>query len=170
MDGALSSHGLSEAERRAIYTVVSAVLHLGNVGFEDDPDDQRGGCRVTDQAETALQIASGLMGVDPDDLRRSLTFRAMQTAKGGSKGTVIMVPLKVHEASSARNALAKAMYSKLFDYIVYRINQSIPLKDSVTYIGVLDIAGFEFFTLNSFGEYFILIWDAISVELRVLTF
>lgn len=52
------------------------------------------------------------------------------------------VPLKVHEARGARDALAKAMYSKMFDYIVHRINQSIPFASSAYYIGVLDIAGF----------------------------
>lgn len=52
------------------------------------------------------------------------------------------VPLKVYEASNARDALAKATYSKLFDHIVHRINQSIPFKASSYYIGVLDIAGF----------------------------
>lgn len=48
----------------------------------------------------------------------------------------------MHEARGARDALAKAMYSKLFDYIVMRINQSIPFSSSAYYIGVLDIAGF----------------------------
>lgn len=52
------------------------------------------------------------------------------------------VPLKVYEANNARDALAKAMYSKLFDQIVHRINKSIPFKASSYYIGVLDIAGF----------------------------
>lgn len=52
------------------------------------------------------------------------------------------VPLKVYEANNARDALAKATYSKMFDYIVQRINQSIPFKASSYYIGVLDIAGF----------------------------
>ena len=47
---------------------------------------------------------------------------------GGYKGTVIMVPLKVHEASNARDALAKAIYSRLFDYIVAKINASIPFQ------------------------------------------
>lgn len=52
------------------------------------------------------------------------------------------VPLKVYEANNARDALAKAIYSKLFDHIVARINKSIPFKASSYYIGVLDIAGF----------------------------
>lgn len=50
--------------------------------------------------------------------------------------------MKVYEANYARDALAKAVYSKLFDYIVERINQSIPFQASKYYIGVLDIAGF----------------------------
>ena len=68
------------------------------------------------------------MGLDPDELRRALTARVMQAAKGGYKGTVIMVPLKTHEASNARDALAKAIYSRLFDYIVGCINNSIPFQ------------------------------------------
>jgi len=52
------------------------------------------------------------------------------------------VPLKVGEASSARDALAKAVYARLFDYIVSRVNQSLPFSSSKSYIGVLDIAGF----------------------------
>lgn len=52
------------------------------------------------------------------------------------------VPLKIYEANNARDALAKALYSRLFDRIVLNINQSIPFKSSTYYIGVLDIAGF----------------------------
>ena len=59
----------------------------------------------------------------------------------------------MYEASSARDALAKALYSRLFDYIVHRINQSIPFQSSAHYVGVLDIAGFEYFTVNSFEQF-----------------
>jgi len=56
--------------------------------------------------------------------------------------TIFRVPFKVVEAQSARDALAKAIYAKLFDYIVFRVNQSLPFSSSKSYIGVLDIAGF----------------------------
>lgn len=56
--------------------------------------------------------------------------------------TLFRVPLKVVEAQNARDALAKAVYARLFDYIVSRVNQSLPFTSSQSYIGVLDIAGF----------------------------
>ncbi|TRY71685.1 hypothetical protein TCAL_03149 [Tigriopus californicus] len=139
--------------RQQVYSTIATVLHLGNIEFEDDPDDNRGGCRVTDDSEESLQVVASLMGLDADELRRSLTASVMQAAKGGYKGTVIMVPLKVHEATNARDALAKAIYSSLFDFIVKQINDSIPFEQSSYYIGVLDIAGFEYFTVNSFEQF-----------------
>ena len=52
------------------------------------------------------------------------------------------VPLKIGAANSARDAFAKSIYAKLFDYIVTRVNNSLPFGESKAYIGVLDIAGF----------------------------
>ena len=77
------------------------------------------------------------MGVNSGDLEDALTSRVMQTAKGGLGGTVIKVPLRCGEAAAARDALAKQVYSKLFDYIVDSINISIPCQSSTNYIGVL---------------------------------
>jgi len=153
LDRDLANIGMSDGERMSVYTTIATVLHIGNITFEDDPDDNRGGCRITDQSEQSLMVTASLMGLDDDELRRALTARVMQATKGGYKGTVIMVPLKVHEASNARDALAKSLYSRLFDYIVMRINKSIPFQSSNYYIGVLDIAGFEYFTVNSFEQF-----------------
>lgn len=153
LDMALNRIGLNDKDRFEIYKTVAAVLHLGNIEFEDNPDDKRGGCRVVPAREKSLNIASKLLEIDPLDLRQALESRVMQSARGGFKGTVIMVPLKVYEARNARDALAKAIYSNLFDYIVACINQSIPFQTSSYYVGVLDIAGFEFFTVNSFEQF-----------------
>ena len=65
----------------------------------------------------------------------------------------ISVPLKVHEAQNARDALAKATYVRLFDQIVSFVNTSIPFSSSTSYIGILDIAGFEYFPINSFEQF-----------------
>ncbi|UYV60661.1 MYO6 [Cordylochernes scorpioides] len=153
LDQALNRIGLEEASRLAIYGLVAAVLHLGNIQFVDNPDDTRGGCEVDPDTEGSLATAALLMGVSDSDLRQCLLTRVMQTSKGGAKGTIYMVPLKVHEAQHARDALAKAMYARLFDYIVQTINHSIPFSSSSYYIGVLDIAGFEYFQNNSFEQF-----------------
>jgi hypothetical protein len=63
------------------------------------------------------------------------------------------VPLKFNEAQNARDALAKALYVRLFDYIVSVVNKSIPFSSSISYIGILDIAGFEYFPINSFEQF-----------------
>lgn len=53
------------------------------------------------------------------------------------------------EAAFARDALAKAIYSRLFDHIVERVNQALPFQTSAAYIGILDIAGFGAFASAS---------------------
>ena len=82
------------------------------------------------------------------------------------------VPLKKDQAANAKDALAKALYMKMFDHIVGRVNQCFPFTSSHTYIGVLDIAGFgmkflvwtwtvvywlfvllEYFQVNSFEQF-----------------
>ena len=59
-----------------------------------------------------------------------------------SSHVFVRVPLKPSESSSARDALAKAVYGRMFDYIVESVNNAIPFSTSASYIGILDIAGF----------------------------
>uniref|UniRef100_A0A3Q3EKN1 Unconventional myosin-VI n=1 Tax=Labrus bergylta TaxID=56723 RepID=A0A3Q3EKN1_9LABR len=65
----------------------------------------------------------------------------------------VSMPLKVEQANNARDALAKAVYSRLFDHVVTRVNQCFPFDSSANFIGVLDIAGFEYFEHNSFEQF-----------------
>ncbi|CAF1462018.1 unnamed protein product [Adineta ricciae] len=153
-DQSMSQMGLTEQDKLNIYSTVAAVLHLGNINFEDDPESTKGGCKITRTTEQSLTITGEMLGLDQRDLRNALITRILMTKTTSStKGTVIPVPLKVHEAQNARDALAKAIYVRLFDQIVMFVNKSIPFSSSSSYIGILDIAGFEYFPINSFEQF-----------------
>lgn len=91
LDQALARLGLTDSQKFEIYGLVAAVLHLGNVSFEDNPEDAKGGCRVSQGSEKALTITAKLIGCDPFELRQALVSRVMLSKGGGIKGTVIMV-------------------------------------------------------------------------------
>lgn len=152
LNQALSRAGLSEEEKRDVFGAVAGALHLGNITFDEEPG-ARGGCAVHAHAEPALAAAAALFHVPADMLRRALVSRLMQSARAGHKGTAIMVPLKPHEACSARDALAKAVYGRVFEHVVRRVNRAVPAVAAPYYVGVLDIAGFEYFEMNSFEQF-----------------
>uniref|UniRef100_A0A3B3VZH2 Unconventional myosin-VI n=1 Tax=Poecilia latipinna TaxID=48699 RepID=A0A3B3VZH2_9TELE len=149
---AMKKIGLNDTEKLDLFRVVAGVLHLGNIDFEETGSSS-GGCTIKKQSDQTLKFCAELLGLDQDDLRVSLTTRVMLTTAGGAKGTVIKVPLKVEQANNARDALAKAVYSRLFDHVVKRVNQCFPFQASSNFIGVLDIAGFEYFEHNSFEQF-----------------
>ncbi|KAM5166364.1 unconventional myosin-VI isoform 1-T2 [Callospermophilus lateralis] len=149
---AMKKIGLDDEEKLDLFRVVAGVLHLGNIDFEDTGSTS-GGCNLKNKSTQSLEYCAELLGLDQDDLRVSLTTRVMLTTAGGTKGTVIKVPLKVEQANNARDALAKTVYSHLFDHVVNRVNQCFPFETSSYFIGVLDIAGFEYFEHNSFEQF-----------------
>ncbi|XP_074224816.1 unconventional myosin-VI isoform X2 [Camelus bactrianus] len=149
---AMKKIGLDDEEKLDLFRVVAGVLHLGNIDFEE-AGSTSGGCNLKNKSTQSLEYCAELLGLDQDDLRVSLTTRVMLTTAGGTKGTVIKVPLKVEQANNARDALAKTVYSHLFDHVVNRVNQCFPFEMSSYFIGVLDIAGFEYFEHNSFEQF-----------------
>eukprot|EP00117_Sycon_ciliatum_P041054 scpid20544/ scgid30089/ Unconventional myosin-VI; Unconventional myosin-6 len=144
--------GLSDQAKDDVFRVVAGVLHLGNICF-DPKEGTRGGSLVTEETMHELNIAAKLFHLEPDALIEAMTTRVMMTKGGGVKGTVIGVPLKPEQAGNGRDALAKAIYSNLFDHIVRLVNECFPFTESSNYIGVLDIAGFEYFKHNSFEQF-----------------
>uniref|UniRef100_A0A3B3ZX36 Unconventional myosin-VI n=1 Tax=Periophthalmus magnuspinnatus TaxID=409849 RepID=A0A3B3ZX36_9GOBI len=152
MSDAMKKIGLDQSEKLDLFRTVAGVMHLGNIDFEE-AGSTSGGCAIRNQCSESVQFCAELLGLEQDDLRVSLTSRVMLTTAGGAKGTVIKVPLKVEQANSARDALAKAIYSRLFDHVVTRVNECFPFDSSANFIGVLDIAGFEYFEHNSFEQF-----------------
>ncbi|KAG0458351.1 hypothetical protein HPP92_023508 [Vanilla planifolia] len=139
--------GIIEEEQDAIFRVVAAILHLGNINFAKGKEIDSSQVK-DDTSEYHLKTASELLMCDKYALQESLCKRVIVTPDGN-----ITKPLDPDSAALSRDALSKTIYSRLFDWIVDKINISIgqdPAAKSI--IGVLDIYGFESFKINSFEQ------------------
>ena len=113
--------------------MLATVLWLGNVQFEEMDD---GNSKIADSGVT--DFVAYLIDVDPKLLQKVLTSRVVETQRGGRRGSIYDVPLNPAQASSGRDALAKAIYNNLFEWIVSRINVSMkPRSASAHVIGIL---------------------------------
>lgn len=145
---ALTLLGFSEDQQADMFRIFAGLLHLGNVTIVD-ADHEGSSIPKTD---TYLASFCSLMGLDvasSEELRKWLCFRQIVSMK-----EVFTKPMTKAEASFARDALAKHIYSLLFQKIVTMINKS--LASSIRphrFIGVLDIYGFETFEWNSFEQF-----------------
>ena len=140
--------GLSQAEQDNIFRILAAILWLGNVQFVEDDQSN---ASITDQS--VVDFVAYLLEVDSVQVNKALTQRTVETARGGRRGSIYDVPLNTVQALAVRDALAKALYFNLFDWIVERLNNSLRAKGAVTNsIGILDIYGFEIFEKNSFEQ------------------
>lgn len=97
-----------------------------------------------------LNAFADILQLDVVDLKRWLITRKIE-----SIGDVVLIPINQAEADAARNALAKHMYARLFQYAVDVINKSLGSSSTrpSCFIGVLDIYGFETFQVNSFEQF-----------------
>ena len=140
--------GLTAEEQNSIWRTLATILWLGNVSFVEGDD---GNAAIADPGIT--DFAAYLLEVDSSALQKALLNRIMETTRGGRRGSVYEVPQNVSQASSTRDALSKALYNNLFEWIVSRVNVSMKPKQASQYvIGVLDIYGFEIFQDNSFEQ------------------
>ncbi|CAO3650595.1 unnamed protein product [Cunninghamella echinulata] len=140
--------GLQQHEQDDIFKMLSIILWLGNVVFIEDDN---GHACVSDG--DVVNFIAYLFGVDNESLKKALTNRIVETQRGGRRGSVYEVPLNAAQATSVRDALSKAIYERLFEWIVARVNVSLQAHGQVsTVIGVLDIYGFEIFDDNSFEQ------------------
>jgi myosin I len=142
----MSIIGLSQDEQDSILRQLATILWLGNVQFAADQD---GNSYIVD--ESVPNFVGYLMEVDANMISKNLTSRVIETARGGRRGSVYDVPLNPTQATSVRDALAKAIYNNLFEWIVSRVNISMKSKVGAAQhiVGVLDIYGFEIFDVRS---------------------
>ncbi|CAL8352353.1 unnamed protein product [Merluccius merluccius] len=148
---AMEMVGFLPATRKQIFSLLSAILHLGNIRYKKKTyrDEAIDICNPE-----VLPIVSELLEVKEETLLEALTTRKTVTV-----GERLIVPYKLAEAGTVRDSMAKSLYSALFDWIVFRINHALlnnkDLEDNnkILSIGVLDIFGFEDYENNSFEQF-----------------
>nr|XP_058918687.1 unconventional myosin-IXb isoform X2 [Kogia breviceps] len=149
---AMEMVGFLPATKKQIFSILSAILYLGNVTYKKKATGRDEGLEVGPPA--ALDTLSQLLKVKREILVEVLTKR--KTVTSNDK---LILPYSLSEAITARDSMAKSLYSALFDWIVLRINHALlnkkDMEESVSClsIGVLDIFGFEDFERNSFEQF-----------------
>ncbi|KAG8517280.1 Unconventional myosin-IXb, partial [Galemys pyrenaicus] len=149
---AMEMVGFLPATKKQIFSVLSAILYLGNVTYKKRATGRDEGLEVGPLE--VLDTLSQLLKVKREILVEVLTKRKTVTANDK-----LILPYSLNEAITARDSMAKSLYSALFDWIVLRINHALlnkkDMEESVSClsIGVLDIFGFEDFERNSFEQF-----------------
>uniref|UniRef100_A0A162A2K7 Myosin motor domain-containing protein n=1 Tax=Daucus carota subsp. sativus TaxID=79200 RepID=A0A162A2K7_DAUCS len=140
--------GISETEQEAIFRVVASILHIGNISFAKGSEVDSSILK-DDKSKFHFETAVELLKCDRKGLEDALLKRVMVTPE-----EVIKRSLDPVAAVVGRDGLAKTLYSRLFDWLVDKINTSIGQDpNSKSLIGVLDIYGFESFKQNSFEQF-----------------
>eukprot|EP00112_Aurelia_sp_Birch-Aquarium-sp1_P013720 Seg2925.2 transcript_id=Seg2925.2/GoldUCD/mRNA.D3Y31 product=Myosin-10 protein_id=Seg2925.2/GoldUCD/D3Y31 len=142
---ALRDMGITQEELNAIFKIISAVLLFGNLVFKQE--------RNSDQAtlpnnEVAQKICH-LLGMNTVDFTKALLKPRVKVGREFTQKAQTKAQVEF-----AVEALSKATYERLFKWLVARINKSLDRskREGASFIGILDIAGFEIFQLNSFEQ------------------
>uniref|UniRef100_A0A4W6FQT4 non-specific serine/threonine protein kinase n=1 Tax=Lates calcarifer TaxID=8187 RepID=A0A4W6FQT4_LATCA len=144
--------GFTEEEVNSVYRILSAILNTGNIEFAAITSQHQ-----TDKSEVpnseALENAASLLSIGPEELQEALTSQCVVT-----RGETIIRTNTVDKATDVRDAMSKALYGRLFSWIVNRINSLLTRqakgeqKKNGMNVGILDIFGFENFKKNSFEQ------------------
>jgi myosin-5 len=149
---ALSIIGVKDDKLRDLMRAICIVLQLGNLMFEPDPENEE---KTIISSTDELTALAELLGVEEEVVKKSLTERTVN-----ARNETFKIPLNVAKAQDTRDAFAKEIYSKAFDWLVKIINDATcaennydgALRSDFGNIGLLDIFGFESFVVNRFEQ------------------
>ncbi|XP_043360791.1 myosin-IIIb [Dermochelys coriacea] len=144
--------GFTDEEVHSVYKILAGILNTGNIEFAAISSQHQIDKSEVPNAE-ALDNAAALLSIGPEELQEALTSHCVVT-----RGETIIRTNTVDKAADVRDAMSKALYGRLFSWIVNRINtllqpdKNICNAESRMHVGILDIFGFENFTRNSFEQ------------------
>lgn len=157
---AFKDTGVGEDETRMIFQILAALLHLGNVNFcveihGDNASTREEGAAIAADSRAHLEKCAELLGLSTSDLETLLTSRAI---KAGAE--TVFMKLTVDQSKDVCRSLAKAIYGRLFSWLVRRLSDGINYCDAddsgpdenIKTIGILDIFGFENLRQNGFEQ------------------
>ncbi|KAL2013455.1 hypothetical protein VTN00DRAFT_980 [Thermoascus crustaceus] len=143
----LTTIGVSEETQADIFRLLAALLHLGNVKITATRTDSS-----LSPTEPSLVRACDMLGIDANEFAKWIVKKQLVT-----RGEKITSNLTQQQATVVRDSVAKFIYSSLFDWLVDKINRSLATEEVLSrvksFIGVLDIYGFEHFAKNSFEQF-----------------
>ncbi|KAI7808281.1 putative myosin-IIIb, partial [Triplophysa rosa] len=144
--------GFTEEEVNSVYMILAAILNTGSIEFTSTTSQHQSDMSEVPNSE-ALDNAAALLSIGSEELQEALTSHCVVT-----RGETIIRTNTVDKATDVRDAMSKALYGRLFSWIVNRINAllqpdtNICAAESVMNVGILDIFGFENFKKNSFEQ------------------
>uniref|UniRef100_A0AC34EZQ8 Uncharacterized protein n=1 Tax=Panagrolaimus sp. ES5 TaxID=591445 RepID=A0AC34EZQ8_9BILA len=141
--------GISDETKLEILKLVSAVLHIGNIPFVEQ------GNYASVEDDDFLQYPAYLLGLNAANIKEKLISRRMES-KWGRQTEEIDITHNVEQAIYTRDALAKALYTRMFDFLVESVNKALDIPGSTNRnlsVGILDIYGFEIFEYNGFEQF-----------------
>ncbi|XP_059088113.1 myosin heavy chain, muscle-like isoform X2 [Tigriopus californicus] len=145
-DEAFDILGFTKEEKYNVYRVTAVVMHLGEMKFKtkSSKDDQA----VADESEAGGRVAT-LLGIDADTLYENF---CRPKIKVGSEW--VTKGQNMDQAHSAVSGIARAIFERQFRFLVSKCNDTLvdPTMRKISFIGVLDIAGFEIFDYNGFEQ------------------
>uniref|UniRef100_A0A9J8CBL7 Myosin VAb n=1 Tax=Cyprinus carpio carpio TaxID=630221 RepID=A0A9J8CBL7_CYPCA len=137
---AFSLLGITEAHQMGLFQILSAILHLGNVEVKE---------RGSSSCGISVSLFCDLTEVSYESMAHWLCHKKLKTAT-----EILNKPVTRLEATNGRDALAKHIYAKIFSWIVSQVNKALSTSSKPhSFIGVLDIYGFETFEVNSFEQF-----------------
>lgn len=150
---ALNLLGFSEKEQDDLFRIIASIIHIGNIKFSDciiqvENEQDQEGCAIK-QNDKHLKMVSNLLEINEEEMRQWLCTRKLISMRD-----IFLKPMSIQDATTARDALAKHIYSALFNWVVMMINRTLESEmQRHRFIGVLDIYGFETFEINSFEQF-----------------
>ncbi|XP_023818383.1 unconventional myosin-XIX isoform X2 [Oryzias latipes] len=140
--------GIKAETQRYILRILAGILHLGNVTFSSSGEEHQL-CQLPEEAEESMQTAAKLLSVPAQEFQTCLRVRTLKAGKQS-----LLKPCSQTECRVRRDCLAKTIYAQLFEWLVSFINSSICADKSTwsSFIGVLDVYGFESFHVNKLEQ------------------